>query len=90
MGRAELDTIKDSEMELLNVEQVARLVCIGTRTVWRLRDSGKMPAAVRIGGCIRWRRSDIEAWIGAGCPDVKRTNWTLPAAGCAGGGHCHA
>jgi len=87
--------IKAMENRLLDVAAAAAMLGISQRSVWRLRDSGKIPPAVRIGGCIRWRRHDIEAWIQAGCPDVRRTNWTAPAAGCGGacsngGGHSHA
>lgn len=74
------------EDKLLNVEGVANLLGTSPRTVWRFRDSEKMPQPIRLGGCIRWRISDLAAWIAAGCPDMRRTGWTLPpAAGCAGG-----
>lgn len=63
-------------MELLNVTELAALTKLGPRTVWRFRDEGRLPAPVTLGRCIRWRRSDIEGWIMAGCPDVRRTHWT--------------
>jgi hypothetical protein len=55
--------------------------------VWRLRDSGRMPAPITIAGCkcIRWNRQTIQFWIADGCPDVRRTGWIPPATGCAGG-----
>lgn len=67
-------------MELLTVKQVAALLQVGERSVWRFRDSGRMPKALVLGRCVRWKRSEIEAWVSAGCPDVRRTGWT-PAAG---------
>ena len=76
------------ENRLLNVTDVAAVLRVGQRTVWRLRDAGRMPAPVSIAGCVRWRLADVAAWVDAGCPDMRRTGWTVPpaaAAGCAGG-----
>jgi predicted DNA-binding transcriptional regulator AlpA len=43
-----------------------------SRAHWhRLRASGKVPAAVRLGRSVRWRRAEIEQWILAGCPDAR-------------------
>lgn len=78
--------------KLLNAVDVAAVLRVGQRTLWRWRDSGRLPAPVKIGGCVRWRASDIEQWVAAACPDCRRTGWTVPpAAGCAGkcGGSCN-
>lgn len=55
--------------ELLDVKAVALLLggC-STRHVYRLADSGRMPPPIRLGSLVRWRRAELEAWIGAGCP----------------------
>jgi excisionase family DNA binding protein len=58
--------------QLLDVEQVATLLNCSTRHVWRLHDGGKMPAAVRLGALVRWRRQDLDAWLAAGCRPVRR------------------
>lgn len=73
--------------KLMTVLETAGVLGVGTRSIWRWRDLGRMPAPVKIGGCVRWRASDIEEWLAAGCPDCKRTGWVPPAAaaGCAGG-----
>lgn len=63
---------------LVNVEALAAMLMCGQRSVWRWRDMGRLPAPVQVGRCIRWRHSDISAWIVAGCPDVRRTHWTPP------------
>ena len=34
----------------------------------RLTASGKTPAPIRLAGRVVWRRSDLDAWIAAGCP----------------------
>ena len=38
---------------LLNVDQVASVLGISSRTVWRLHDSGQMPQCVRLGRSVR-------------------------------------
>jgi excisionase family DNA binding protein len=58
-------------MALLDVRAVAALLCCSPRHVYRLSDSGKMPSPVRVGALVRWRRSDLDAWLAAGCPATR-------------------
>jgi predicted DNA-binding transcriptional regulator AlpA len=58
---------------LVSALQVAELLAVSCRTVWRLDSGGRLPRPVKIGGQTRWRRSEIENWIAAGCP--TRDNW---------------
>ena len=53
---------------LLKAEEVAALMAISTRTLWRLVSVDSFPQPVRIGGSVRWRKSEIENWIASGCP----------------------
>jgi len=53
---------------LLNADDLAELLGISKRTVWRLRSAGAMPPPVQIGSSIRWQRSEIESWVATGCP----------------------
>jgi len=53
---------------LLPVGQVARLLGISSRTVWRRLSAGEMVEPVRIGASVRWRRRDIDEWVDQGCP----------------------
>ena len=48
---------------LLSAADLAHLLSIGTRTVWRLRDAGDLPAPIRLGKLIRWRKAAIERWL---------------------------
>ncbi len=57
---------------LLSAEKLAKKLDISVRTLWRLRAAGKLPAPVRLGGSVRWRPADIEAWLAAGCPEASR------------------
>lgn len=55
---------------LATAAQVAELLKISTRTLWRLRSDGNIPEPVRIGGTVRWRVDEIKNWIAAGCPPL--------------------
>ncbi len=57
---------------LLNVRDVAQRMNLSTRAIWNYRDIGFMPKALKVGGSVRWREKDIDAWIQAGCPDMRR------------------
>ena len=54
---------------LLSAEALADMLSLSKRQIFRLNVSGKIPAPVRIGGSVRWRRSDIENWLGLDCCD---------------------
>lgn len=61
----------ESPAKLLDVGAVAELLDCSTRHVYRLADSGRMPAPVKLGTLVRWPRQAIEEWIAAGCPPVR-------------------
>ncbi len=51
-------------VKLLNVGEVAAILSISTREVWRRADSGDLPQPVRLGARTRrWLREEIEAVI---------------------------
>lgn len=62
---------QDDKPLLLRVGEVAQLLGISERSVWRMQSAGRLPAAVRLAGSIRWRRVEIEAWVDAGCPAIN-------------------
>lgn len=45
---------------LLRAPEVAALLAISTRGVWRLRKSGRLPC-VKVGGAVRFRPADVRA-----------------------------
>jgi excisionase family DNA binding protein len=57
---------------LLDVRAVAHLLGCSSRHVYRLADSGRMPPPVRVGALVRWRRTDLDNWLAAGCPMNRR------------------
>lgn len=59
------------EAALLDVKAVAKILECSTRSVRRLADAGRMPAPLKIGALLRFRRADIEAWIADGCRPIR-------------------
>jgi predicted DNA-binding transcriptional regulator AlpA len=53
---------------LLAADKVAMLCGVSKRTFWRWESRGCVPRALWINKTKRWRKDDILAWIGNGCP----------------------
>ncbi len=58
---------------LLDVKGVARLLAVSIRQIWKMNATGRMPAPIRLGRAVRWRRAELEDWIASGCP--PREQW---------------
>ncbi len=56
---------------LIGAEELAGLLQISTRSLWRLLSAGKVPQPVRLGRSVRWRLGEVEKWIERGCPTVS-------------------
>lgn len=56
---------------LMDAEDVGVFCKCSARHVNRMADAGRMPAPIRLGSLVRWSRTEIEAWIAAGCPSVR-------------------
>ncbi|TWU37506.1 Prophage CP4-57 regulatory protein (AlpA) [Novipirellula aureliae] len=54
--------------ELVNARELARLLAVSERTLYRLKSTGELPQPVILGGSVRWRLSEIRNWIAKGCP----------------------
>ena len=66
-------TTVDAAPLAVDAKRVADLLGCSKRHIRRMNAAGKLPAPKRIGGCVRWSVSEIEAWLEAGCPD--RAMW---------------
>lgn len=55
----------DSASSILTIDQAAAYLAIPKATLytWRTRRAGFGPPAVKLGTCLRYRRSDLDAWI---------------------------
>jgi excisionase family DNA binding protein len=47
--------------ELMSQADVAKYLRVVPRTVQRMVTRGELPEPIRIGGCVRWRRADLDA-----------------------------
>lgn len=53
---------------LIPADEVATMLGVSERTLWRLLSAGKLPEPVRIGRNTRWRAAEVRDWIERGCP----------------------
>lgn len=58
----------DAAPKLINAEELARLMQVSQRTLWRLLSGRRLPEPVRIGRSTRWRLEEVAEWIQKGCP----------------------
>jgi len=58
--------------ELLTAAESAEMAGVAKRSWWRYVSGGRAPAPVRLGGAVRWRRSELAEWIASGCPRVRK------------------
>lgn len=65
---------------LVNANELAEMLSISVRHVWRMKASEKLPKTVNVGGCVRWLLADIELFLAMGCPAQKQFE-TMKAAG---------
>lgn len=52
-----------TDKTLLKAEDLAELLGISLRSVWRRIADGSVPKPVRIGRLVRWHRQTIEKWL---------------------------
>ena len=50
---------------------IASLLKVSERQIWRLNDRGDLPGCIRLGRVVRWSARAIDQWIGSGCPRAK-------------------
>ncbi|MHC4132472.1 MAG: helix-turn-helix transcriptional regulator [Planctomycetota bacterium] len=57
----------------VSCRQLAQMLSLSARTIWRLRSAGRLPQPVTIGGSKRWLTKDIELFIDCNC-DMDQFN----------------
>jgi excisionase family DNA binding protein len=72
----ELNGQKESELRalLLKVDQVALMLGLSERTVWRLVETGEIPRPIKLGRSVRWSRSTIERFVTQRAEEVAVTS----------------
>jgi excisionase family DNA binding protein len=53
---------------LISVEEVASMLGISVRSVWRLLSTNAIPTPVKLRASVRWNRVQLEKWVDQGCP----------------------
>ncbi len=51
------------DREMLTVEEVAAMLAIGVRSVWRKAQDGRLPPPIKMTGSTRWAKSTLKDWI---------------------------
>lgn len=65
---AETEKNARDTVHLLSPVETARFLGVSTRHLRSLNASGRLPAPIRLGGCVRWSRGELLAWCDAGAP----------------------
>lgn len=66
------ETRPPMEPLLVNAGGAAQLCGVSENTWWKMKDSGRCPAPVRVGRLCKWRVDELRKWIAQGCPPVNR------------------
>jgi prophage regulatory protein len=53
---------------LVSANELATMLDVSERTIWRLLSAQKIPRPLHIGGSVRWRVQEVNEWIESGCP----------------------
>jgi predicted DNA-binding transcriptional regulator AlpA len=61
------------EILAITARDLAEMLGLSVRQIWRLNSAGKLPKPLKIGGSVRWKRQEVMNWFDAGCPD--RRTW---------------
>jgi excisionase family DNA binding protein len=48
---------------LVTVEELAELLGLNRQTLYQWRVLGKGPRGIRVGGRVRYRQAEVEAWL---------------------------
>lgn len=57
---------------LLKSPEVAKMLGISEQHLFRLNAAKKIPAPIKLGKSIRWRKAELINWISSGAPDLKQ------------------
>ena len=72
LRRIRMSTLRNESRDknrLISAKEVAMILGVSERTIWRLHSARRLPSPVKFGGSVRWRIEDIYRWIDSGCPN---------------------
>lgn len=67
-----MPTDDSTARELLTLDQLSDLLQVPRSTLYTWRTSGKGPRALKLNGTLRFRRSDVDAWLDAATEPAAR------------------
>jgi prophage regulatory protein len=73
--------METAERLLISARDAAAMCSVAVSTWYSWLSSGRVPAPLRLGGRVLWRRGELEAWVDAGCP--PRCKWEVMEEGSA-------
>ena len=66
------NSVKLCGRRLGDVKTVAAKLCCSCRHVYRLAHSNQIPRPLRLGSLVRWDVDELDGWIAAGCPSIRK------------------
>ncbi len=70
----------NQSVTLVKADELAKMLSVSPRHIWRMKAKGKLPKTVSVGGCVRWLLADIQLFLNLGCPDRQQFE-AIKAAG---------
>jgi len=65
--------VKKKEALLVTSKELAAMLAVSERTIWRMAKEGMLPRAITMGKkSVRWKLIDINDWISMDCPSRKK------------------
>ncbi|MBL4701842.1 MAG: helix-turn-helix domain-containing protein [Phycisphaeraceae bacterium] len=59
-------------VQLVTALKAAELLGISRAHFYRMHNAGRVPLPIRLGGSVRWRVSELVAWVEAGMPNRQK------------------
>ncbi|QQS08988.1 MAG: helix-turn-helix domain-containing protein [Phycisphaerales bacterium] len=73
--------VRKTDVAVINVREVAELLGVNARTIWRMAQRGELPAPIRLGDrVVRWRLCDLREHL-----DRKATGGVAVSRATSGG-----
>ena len=70
MEKQKQEQVNQTQQPLvISAKELAAMLGVSIRQVWRLNETGRLPKPIRLGGSVKWLRKEIEAFIEAGAPE---------------------
>jgi predicted DNA-binding transcriptional regulator AlpA len=64
--------MQSNHPQLIDTKEFAAILKLGRTRIFEMKASGQLPRCLKIGRSVRWRLSDVNEWIQAGCPSLER------------------